>query len=52
MEHINVKDIGNGYWRLVPDEGYMLLDRRNNMMYSEAITKDKEWFVAVAIDKE
>lgn len=51
MEHINVKNLGNGMVRLTPDNGYMLMDDRTKKLYSEAVVKedDVKHFRAVKI---
>lgn len=50
MEHITIKDLGNGFYRLTPDEGYMLKNKINSNLYSEAVTKEPKQFEAVAVD--
>lgn len=51
MEHINVKDLGNGMVRLTPDNGYMLFNARTRRNYSEAVVEEsrKSIFRAVKI---
>ena len=39
MEHIKVTDLGNGFKRLVPENGYTLFNRVTGQYYSEAVTK-------------
>lgn len=41
MEHINIKEIENGYVKLIPDEGYMLLNILTNTIHSEAVVKNE-----------
>ena len=43
MEHINIKDLGNGYFKLTPDEGYTLYNIRTRQTYSEAVVKEKDF---------
>ena len=40
MEHIIVTDLQNGYFKLVPEEGYRMYNRYNHEYYSEAVTKN------------
>jgi hypothetical protein len=42
MEHINVKNLGNGMVKLIPDNGYMLYDDRTQKQYSEAVVKESD----------
>lgn len=51
MEHINVKNLGNGMVRLTPDNGYTLYNVRTRQNYSEAVVKEnqKSIFRAVKI---
>lgn len=42
MEHVTIKDMGNGMVKLTPDEGYMLVDSRTQRTYSEAVVKEKD----------
>ena len=51
MEHINITDLGNGYFKLVPEKGYRLMIKGSDgKYYSEAITKTPEKFVAVPVE--
>lgn len=43
MEHINIKDLENGYFKLTPDEGYTLYNIRTRQTYSEAVVKEKDF---------
>lgn len=44
MKHVTITELGNGYKRLVPDEGYML--KNGEQTYSEAVVKSlKGWSV-------
>ena len=49
MEHITVKDLGNGKIKLTPDEGYLLKDTRTDKLHSEVVIKKDfmKFFVAV-----
>ena len=51
MEHINVKNLGNGMVKLTPDNGYVLIDNRSRRTYSEAVIRgtDVKYFRAVKI---
>lgn len=46
MEHIQVTELESGYYRLLPDEGYILAYGMVNPTYhSEAVVKDlKGWY--------
>ena len=47
MEHITVKEIGDGLVRLVPEEGYQLYNTITRRTYSEAEVKDPRPYIAV-----
>ena len=47
MEHIQITALANGYFRLLPDEGYLLKRIDTETLHSEAITKTPNEFVAV-----
>lgn len=47
MEHIIIKDLGNGYYNLTPEDGYMLYNTNNGMTYMEAVTKTPNIYKAV-----
>lgn len=49
IEHITIKDLGNGYFQLTPDRGFKLQDK-NGRIYSNAVTKRPKNFVAVAVE--
>lgn len=49
MEHITIKDLGNGFYDLTPEEGFMLRNKMNGMTYMEAVTKTPSNYEAVAI---
>ena len=40
MEHITIKDLKNGYFKLIPDNWYMLYNTVTMQTYSEAIVKE------------
>ena len=48
MEHITITDLGTGYYRLVPDEGYRLMKKSTpQYTYSEVVTKKPDDWSAV-----
>ena len=47
MEHITVTDIKNGYFRLTPDEGYLIKEIATGRLHSEVVTKDIKGYEAV-----
>ena len=49
MEHIIINDLGNGYYDLTPEEGYILRNKTNGMTYMEAVTKTPSIYEAIAI---
>ena len=51
MEHITVTEMGNGFFRLIPDEGYRIREKsKPEVTYSDVVTKTPDKFEAVAID--
>lgn len=50
MEHITIKNLGNGFYELTPKDGYMLKNKINGNLYSEAVTKKPQMFEAVIVD--
>lgn len=42
MEHIKVKDLKNGFFKLTPDKGYLLYNTVTMQTYSEAVVKEKD----------
>ena len=40
MEHATIKELVNGYYKIVPDSGYQLVSKKSGRIYSEAVTKD------------
>lgn len=49
IEHVTVKRMGR-YYKLIPDEGYLLWD--GSQTYAEAIVKKLNGWKAVAIEEE
>lgn len=47
MEHIIVKDLHNGYYKLTPEKGYILTDGHNT--FTSAIVKDTSGWKAIKI---
>lgn len=49
MEHITIKQMGNGFVQLTPNKGYMLYNSRTRQVYSKAVVREHEikWFKAV-----
>lgn len=47
MEHVTITTLVNGFYKMIPDNGYKLYNRYNEQYYSEAVTKDINIFVAV-----
>lgn len=40
MEHTTIIPLENGFFRIVPDEGYVLYDAATGICYTEAVTKN------------
>ena len=50
MQHITVKEFGNGFFKLTPEKGYKLrLIGYTDHLFSEAITKNIESFEAIEV---
>jgi hypothetical protein len=47
MEHIIVKKLANGYYKLTPEKGYLLTDSHNT--FTSATTKTLDGWSAVKI---
>ena len=47
MEHATIKEIANGYFKIIPDKGYILLNKVSNTVYTEAVTKNIDEFEAI-----
>lgn len=47
MEHINKQSLGNGYYRLTPDEGYILTYEDHT--YTEADVENTDGWGAVPV---
>lgn len=45
MEHIKVKKLANGYYKLTPEKGYLLTDGHNT--FTQATTKTLDGWSAV-----
>ena len=51
MEHITVNEMGNGFFRLIPEDGYRIREKsKPEVTYSDVVTKTPDKFEAVAID--
>ena len=51
MENIIVEDLGNGFKRLTPKEGYVLYNKLTKQTYSEAVVKNTKPYIAIPIEK-
>lgn len=40
MEHVTITPEPDSYYRLTPDEGYMLLNKMSQRRYSEAVVHE------------
>lgn len=49
MEHIKKEKLPNGYFRLTPDTGYLILDTRTRSTYTVVETKTARYFKAIGI---
>lgn len=47
MEHIIVKKLANGYYKLIPEKGYLLFDGHNT--FTQATTKTLDGWSAVRV---
>ena len=47
MEHIKVKKLANGYYKLTPEKGYLLFDGHNT--FTSATTKTLDGWSAVRV---
>ena len=47
MEHIVITETQDGYFRLAPETGYKLVNKKSGRTYSEAVTKDINEFEVV-----
>ena len=50
MEHAEITEIGNGFFKIIPDEGYILRNNVSNTFYVEAVTKNIYVFESVLKD--
>jgi hypothetical protein len=48
MEHVKVKNLANGYYKLTPDKGYVLTDGHNT--FTSAVTKTLDGWSAIEIE--
>ena len=49
MEHIIIKDLGNGCYNLIPEKGYILYNIQTKQTYSDAVTKDINIFKSIKL---
>lgn len=49
IEHVTITEVENDMYRLEPDEGYMLYNKRTEKRYSEAVTDDLGMWEAVEV---
>ena len=49
MEHTTIKELANGYYKIKPDSGYQLVNKKSGRTYSEAVTKDINEFEVVEL---
>lgn len=47
MEHIKVIELKNGFYKLIPDEGYILYNKKIKTYHVEAVTKLIDEFIAI-----
>ena len=47
MENATITDIGNGLFKIVPNEGFVLYNKLANEYFTEAVTWDVTEFVSV-----
>lgn len=47
MEHIKIEELQDGFYKLTPEEGYILYNTVTQRTYSEAITKTPNQFTAI-----
>ena len=47
MEHIKIEELQGGFYKLTPEDGYILYNTVTQRTYSEAITKTPNQFVAI-----
>lgn len=40
MEHVIIKEMTNGYHRIIPDKGYMLAIEDDPNLHNDAVVKD------------
>ena len=47
MEHIEIIELKNGFYKLIPTEGYILYNKKIKTYHVEAVTKNIDEFIAV-----
>lgn len=52
MEHIKKEKLPNGYFRLTPETGFLILDTRTRSTYTVVETKTTRYFKAIGIPVE
>lgn len=51
MENIEVIELENGFFKLIPNEGYILYNKKIKTYHVEAVTKFIDEFIAVKHEK-
>lgn len=52
MEHIKKEKLPNGYFKLTPETGFLILDTRTRSTYTVVETKITRYFKAIGIPVE
>lgn len=47
MDNIKIKELQDGFYKLMPKEGYILYNSTTQRTYSEAITKTPNQYIAI-----
>ena len=50
MENITITELGNGLYKLVPAEGYVLYNKVSRTRHSEAVVKENKMSQFVAVE--
>lgn len=50
MEHIVITELQDGYFRLAPETGYQLMNKKSGRLYSEVVTKEQAENDYVAVE--
>ena len=50
MEHITIEPEHGKYFKLIPDDGFVILDKRTRRTHSVVITDKLRYFIAVPIN--